>query len=81
MAEWTSNHDYATRVGDLSGQAGSPGFSSRLNGNYFLIAGQTVFNDASTDLLAGGAGSDWLFAGTADMVFGLSAADTLVIVG
>jgi hypothetical protein len=57
MAEWTSAHDYTTRVNNLTNGSGSP---SRLNGNYFLQLGQTVFNDAYTDTLSY-SGQDWLF--------------------
>jgi Ca2+-binding RTX toxin-like protein len=57
MAEWTSAHDYTTRVNNLINGSGSP---DRLNGNYFLQLGQTVFNDAYTDTLSYTA-QDWLF--------------------
>jgi hypothetical protein len=57
MAEWTSAHSYATRVNNLTNGSGSP---DRLNGNYFLQNGQTVFNDAFTDTLNYTA-QDWLF--------------------
>jgi Ca2+-binding RTX toxin-like protein len=57
MAEWTSAHDYATRVNNLTNGSGSP---DRLNGNYFLQMGQTVFNDAYTDTL-NYSSQDWLF--------------------
>ena len=77
MAEWTSNHDYATRVNNLT-DTGS-GLLSRLNANYFLIQDQTVFNDSSTDTLTGSAGMDWFFAGNADKITDLSAADQAFI--
>ena len=48
MAQWTSAHAYTTRVNNLTNGTGSP---DRLNGNYFLQLGQTVFNDAYTDTL------------------------------
>ena len=57
MAEWTSSHPYATRVSNLTNGSGSP---DRLNGNYFLQLGQTVFNDLYTDTL-NYSGQDWLF--------------------
>ncbi len=57
MAEWTSGRDYATRVNNLTNGSGSP---DRLNGNYFLQTGQTVFHDAYTDSLIY-SGQDWLF--------------------
>jgi hypothetical protein len=60
MAEWTSAHDYTTRVKNLTNGTGS---SDRLNGNYFLQLGQTVFNDAYTDTL-NYSGQDWLFYDT-----------------
>jgi Ca2+-binding RTX toxin-like protein len=84
MAEWTSAHDYATRVANLTDQAGSAGFQYRLNGAFFLLdqgSGQTVFNDSGADTLTGSAGSDWYFAGTADKVTDLSDADKLFIFG
>ncbi|HMC67265.1 MAG TPA: calcium-binding protein, partial [Gemmataceae bacterium] len=82
MAEWTSNHDFATRVANINDQMNSPGFANRLNGNFFLIdagVGQTVFNDSSKDVMTGSAGSDWFFAGTADKITDLSAADRAFI--
>jgi Ca2+-binding RTX toxin-like protein len=57
MAEWTSGHDYNTRVNNLTNGSGSP---DRLNGSYFLQTGQTVFNDAYTDTLSY-SGLDGLF--------------------
>ena len=77
-AEWTSNHDFATRVANISDQMNSPGFANRLNGNYLLIdagVGQTVFNDSSKDTLEGDAGRDWFFTGAADKLTDLSASD------
>src|SRR5262249_3054462 len=83
MAEWTSAKDFATRVADLSNNTASPLFSAaRLNGIYFLIdagTGQTVFNDATRATLTGSAGSDWFFAGTADLVTDLTASDRAFI--
>jgi hypothetical protein len=79
MDEWTSDHDYATRVANLT-NTGS-GLLSRLNGDYFLVQGQTVFNDASKDQLTGSAGTDWFFAGTADKVTDLSDLDRAFIFG
>jgi Ca2+-binding RTX toxin-like protein len=83
MAEWTSSHDFATRVANLTDQS-NPLLGSRLNGAYFLLdsgSGQTVFNDAQSDTLTGSAGSDWLFAGTADKITDLSASDRAFIFG
>ena len=37
-------------------------FANRLNGNYFLQADVTVFDDGSQDQLSGSAGQDWFFA-------------------
>jgi Ca2+-binding RTX toxin-like protein len=84
MAEWTSNHDYATRVANLTDQTASAGFLVRLNDAYFLLdqgSGQTVFNDSSTDTLTGSAGSDWFFAGTADKITDLTKIDQAFIFG
>jgi hypothetical protein len=68
-AEWTSGHSFDTRVANLSGTGCDP--ADRLNGNYFLLdsgEGQTVFHDGETDILVGGSGSDWFFAGPLDWV-------------
>src|SRR5204863_38424 len=46
-----------------------------------LGSGQTVFNDAGSDTLTGSAGSDWLFAGSADKITGLTDADRAFIFG
>ena len=77
MAGWTSIHDFATRIANLT-DAGT-GLLNRLNGNYFLIQDQTVFNDSSTDTLTGSLGSDWFFAGQADNITDLSASDRAFI--
>jgi VCBS repeat-containing protein len=58
MQEWTSAHDYATRVKNLTDGSGS---ADRRNGNYFLVTGQTVFNDTDVDTLTSQSGQDWLF--------------------
>src|SRR5205085_2567665 len=58
VREWTSARSYATRVQNLTDGTGS---ADRLNGSYFLVKGQTVFDDAFTDTLTGAAGADWLF--------------------
>ena len=82
LAEWTSNHDYATRIANLTDTG--TGLLSRLNANYFLLdsgSGQTVFNDSSSDTLTGSTGSDWFFAGTADKVTDLSTLDQAFIFG
>jgi hypothetical protein len=66
MREWTSGHDYATRVDNLRG-AGS---EDRLNGDIFLKTDgpeATVFDDAVRDLLTGSEGLDWfIFNATED---------------
>ena len=84
MSEWTSNHDYATRIANLTDQTGSAGFLARLNDSYFLLdqgSSQTVFNDSSTDTLTGSASSDWFFAGTADKITDLNKIDQAFIFG
>jgi len=68
MAEWTSGHDYLTRVANLRGTGTGASFAGRLNGNVFLHAATnaqgaaTVFGDTSLDVLTGGGGRDWYFA-------------------
>ncbi|MEQ8211058.1 MAG: PKD domain-containing protein [Lacipirellulaceae bacterium] len=75
MAEWTSSHDYDTRVANLTQQGLNPEAVDRLNGDIFLVADLTVFDDDDTDFLIGGRGKDLYFAnlegGTEDYVFGL----------
>ena len=58
LAEWTSARSYAIRRANLTSGSGS---ANRLNGSYFLD-GQTVHDDADTDVLTGGSGADWFFA-------------------
>ena len=58
MAEWTSARSYAVRVANLTNGSGS---ANRLNGSYFLVAGQTVHDDTDIDVLTGAAGADWFF--------------------
>ncbi|MCI0684542.1 MAG: autotransporter-associated beta strand repeat-containing protein [Gemmataceae bacterium] len=58
MAEWTSARSYAVRVANLTNGSGS---ADRRNGSYFLVAGQTVHDDADADVLTGAAGVDWFF--------------------
>jgi CSLREA domain-containing protein len=82
MAEWTSAHDFATRVANLTDTG--IGLLSRFNGDYFLLdsgTGQTVFNDTSRDTLTGNLGSDWFFAGSADKITDLSDSDRAFIFG
>jgi Ca2+-binding RTX toxin-like protein len=64
QAEWTSEHDLATRLANLSGRTeaeGNPGYADRLNDVYFLKLGETVWDDDEKDLLTGAAGDDWFF--------------------
>jgi hypothetical protein len=49
FSEWTSSRDYDTRVANISGIGVGP----RNNGNAFLQAGVTVFNDNAVDQLRG----------------------------
>jgi hypothetical protein len=70
LAEWSSDRDYLTRIANLTGTGSGADFASRLNGDYFLLAGQTVFADAGGSTLVGGPGQDWFFAGLADFVAG-----------
>ncbi len=58
MLEWTSARDYTTRVKDLTDGSGS---TSRLNGNVYLQAGVTVFNDAYVNTLITSSSYEWLF--------------------
>ena len=56
LAEWTSANDYATRVANIRVGGGlSAGFKLAA------VAGATVFDDFSVDLLFGGKNSDWFF--------------------
>ncbi len=45
LSEWTSDRSYANRVANIEGLGSGP----RNNGNHFLQAGVTVFDDASPD--------------------------------
>jgi Ca2+-binding RTX toxin-like protein len=62
MAEWDRpDADYPTRIAHLTGTAGG------LNQGFYLNSGSnpnlpvTVFNDADSDTLTGGAGLNWFF--------------------
>jgi hypothetical protein len=82
MAEWTSSHDFATRVANLRNTG--TGLLSRLNANFFLLdsgPNKTVFNDGGNNTVSGGSGSDWMYTGAADQVADLSAADRAFILG
>jgi hypothetical protein len=66
MAEWSSNHSYAERVANLSGN----GAANRLNGDVYLIAkgpAATVHVSNSSDLILA-SDSDWIFAGLNDHI-------------
>jgi hypothetical protein len=79
MAEWTSADSFDQRVAYLSDLATADSFADRHNGDYFLIADVTVFNDATKDSLNGSGGSDWLFADAADKLAGLTKTDDLTV--
>jgi Ca2+-binding RTX toxin-like protein len=85
LAEWSSADSLAARVANLTGNTASPYFSAaRLNGNSFLLDGgpnQTVFNDYSSDAVTAGSGPDWILAGTADKITGLTASDVAFLFG
>ena len=55
QGEWVSGHSYETRVANLSGT----GDGSGANGNVFLQAHLTVFDDTGIDALIGGDDLDW----------------------
>ena len=79
MPEWTSADSFARRVAYLSDLATADSFADRYNGDYFLVADLTVFNDATKDSLNGSGGSDWLFADAADKITGLTKSDDLTV--
>jgi uncharacterized delta-60 repeat protein len=80
-AEWTSSHDFATRIANLSGVSSNPGFAGRLNGNYFLIPLQTAFADGAVDTLTGSSGADWYIADAVDQVNGANNNDRVTRIG
>ena len=53
--EWLSSRDYATRVDNIKGTGTGP----RLNGNFFLQPGVTLFDDGAADELHGEGDMDW----------------------
>lgn len=57
MREWTSRHDYLTRVHNLTDGSGG----GRLNDDFYLVVGQTIHEDGAHDELLGGNGLDWFF--------------------
>jgi PKD repeat protein len=59
LAEWSSGRSYTERVNNIRNGTGSP---TRANGNVFLQADVTVFDDAAVDTLTGNTGTDWFFA-------------------
>ncbi len=61
MAEWTSNHDYMTRVNNILGVGNA--LNIRLNGQFFLTS-STVHDDGSKDTETGGKGKDLFFLQT-----------------
>ena len=63
--EWSSGHDYASRVRNLSGHPHA-GFAARLNNDTYLKKGTTVIDDGALDNLVGGAGQDWFVIGPFD---------------
>ncbi len=75
MAEWTSAHDYATRVNNLV-------YGGGLNGDgyenyYTLTQGATVYDAGGASVLNGGAGRDLFFASLTDTITGLRANETV----
>lgn len=74
QAEWLSSRTYAQRVANLSGTGSGP----RENGDDFLVAGTTVFNDRwpsarsqanLADLVLGEGDLDWLFLDADEDIF------------
>jgi uncharacterized delta-60 repeat protein len=59
MAEWTSAHDYQTRVNNLVNGGG-------LNGAYTLSPDLSVYDDGSANVVDGGGGRDLFFIGPSD---------------
>ena len=68
MAEWSSvARDFTTRQANLIDGSGSP---DRLNGEFFLVRDETVFDDGDPDKITGSSGKDWSFADEKDKVTG-----------
>jgi Ca2+-binding RTX toxin-like protein len=60
LSEWKrTDADYAIRISNLRNGGGN-------NGSFKLTSG-TVHNDASADVLTGGAGQDWFWASLAEI--------------
>jgi Ca2+-binding RTX toxin-like protein len=70
-AEWASEHDYATRVLNITDGTGS---DDRGNGTYFFD-GSTVFDDGAVDLIQGHGGQDWFLGGAGDEVIDASGSE------
>ena len=64
MAEWRSEDGYLQRIGEINGT------KSRDNDVYFLNA-TTVYDAAAHDVLTGGTGRNWYFAGSGDTITNL----------
>ena len=58
LSEWNSGRSSAARRANLRDGSGS---ANRLNANYFLQLGNTVFNDGRNDSLLGDPRRDWYF--------------------
>ena len=62
LKEWQSASDsYAVRISYIKNGGG-------LNGTNALNLGSTVIDDLATNILTGGAGNDWFFKGTNDII-------------
>ncbi len=61
LAEWDSGRSFAERKANLEGTGSGP----RLNDDYFLQEGLTVFDDGEANRLTGSSGENWLIGGTA----------------
>jgi hypothetical protein len=70
VTERTSAGSLAQQVAYFSDATQAAGFANRQNGDYFLLADVTVFNDPSRDTLSGGPGRVWLFADVANKIQG-----------
>jgi Ca2+-binding RTX toxin-like protein len=67
LAEWASSDSYNTRIDKLrSGAGGLP-----------ILGATTVIDDGALDILLGGQGLDWFFAGLADLLPGRQGAEEL----
>ena len=81
MAEWTSNHTYASRVANLRSGTGGLNYSSGPTTYYYLTTSPTgtptVIADGSKDTLTGCSGQDLFFAQNADSITDLHVFDTI----